>query len=250
MQRYFVPDEQWSGQKVTLKGEQAHHIARVMRRNVGDVIICIDEHGKGALSRLNHIHPDEITCHVEEWLTADTELPVHITVAQGDLKADKLEWVVQKSTEMGVSKLINFPAAHSVVKWDEKKSAKRKARFQKIAREAAEQSERFIIPEIDRKESLKQIIEKASTYQHKWVLSEQSARNGVHHGLSTHIHTVQDAEQIFLVFGPEGGFSANEHEECLRAGFVPISLGPRIVRAETAPVAVLAMLVYQFELTR
>ncbi|SDI34357.1 RsmE family RNA methyltransferase [Natribacillus halophilus] len=250
MQRYFVADEQWSTETVMLKGEQAHHIVRVMRMSPGDVIICIDEGGQAAYSRLAHVHPDEVTCQVEEWLDADTELAINITVAQGDLKADKYEWVVQKATEMGAVTITNFPADHSVVKWDERKSAKRQARFAKIAREAAGQSERLHIPAIERKESLASLTEEASTYNHLWIISEQSAREGNHYALADALGSVKAAENILLIFGPEGGFSEREHLACTRAGFVPVSLGPRILRAETAPVATLAMLVYHVELKR
>lgn len=252
MQRYFVGDDQWSANIVTLKGEQAHHISRVMRMSSGDVIICINDQGEAAYCRITQMEPDHITCRIEEDLSLDTELPVHITVAQSDLKADKYEWVVQKSTELGVGAITGFSADHSVVKWDAKKSAKRIARFQKITRESAEQSERLKIPVIERKSSLDEVLKETQVqpYDHKWIMSERSAREGEHHSIDDALRQLQPSARILLVFGPEGGFSNREHQMAIDLGCKPVSLGARILRAETAPVATLAMLVYQLELKR
>ncbi|WP_160112336.1 RsmE family RNA methyltransferase [Salicibibacter kimchii] len=250
MQRYFVSDDQWSANTVIVKGEQAHHISRVMRMSSGNVIICINDQGEAAYCRITQAEPDHVTCRIEENVSSDPELPVHITVAQSDLKADKYEWVVQKSTELGVGTITSFPADHSVVKWDEKKSAKRIARFQKITRESAEQSERLKIPVIERKSSLDEVLKEGQPYDHKWIMSERSAREGNHHTLDDALRQLQRSERILLVFGPEGGFSTREHQTAIDLGCKPVSLGARILRAETAPLATLAMLVYQVELKR
>ncbi|QQK79677.1 16S rRNA (uracil(1498)-N(3))-methyltransferase [Salicibibacter cibi] len=250
MQRYFVEDDQWTADAVILKGEQAHHIFRVMRMSPGDVIICINGQGKASYCRITQAEPDRIKCQVEEGLSSDTELPIHITVAQGDLKADKYEWIVQKSTEMGAGSITGFPADHSVVKWDVKKSEKKQARFQKIAQESAEQSERLKIPTIERKTSLEEVLKEAHPYDHKWILSERSARKDHHHAIDDALRQLQHSDRILLVFGPEGGFSTREHETAIDLGCTPVSLGARILRAETAPVATLALLVYQVELKR
>lgn len=250
MQRYFVGDDQWIADTVMLKGEQAHHISRVMRMSAGDVIICINGQGEAAYCRIIQAEPDCITCQAEERLSSDSELPIHITVAQGDLKADKYEWVVQKSTEMGAGNITAFPADHSVVKWDTKKSEKKQARFQKIARESAEQSERLKIPAIERKASLEEVLNEDRPYDHKWILSERSARKDHHHAIDDALRQLQRTDRILLVFGPEGGFSTREHETAIDLGCTPVSLGARILRAETAPVAALALLVYQVELKR
>ena len=115
---------------------------------VGDQIICVNSQGQTAVCEIAEITDEYVAADVVEWKEETSELPIFVTIASGLPKGDKLEWVIQKGTELGAHEFVPFAAARSIVKWDEKKSAKKVERWQKIAKEAAEQSHRSFCPEV------------------------------------------------------------------------------------------------------
>jgi 16S rRNA (uracil1498-N3)-methyltransferase len=136
MQRYFVHHRATEG-RFFIEDDDRHHIVKVMRMSVGDEIICVDTDGNQAICRLEEITDESVVAEVVQWKEENPELPIFVTIASGLPKGDKLEWIIQKGTELGAGEFIPFSAKRSVVKWDEKKAVKKIERWQKIAKEAA-----------------------------------------------------------------------------------------------------------------
>ena len=249
MQRYFV-NKQANDDRFFIVEEDRHHIVKVMRMQIGDQIICVDPEGKQAVCRLAEITDESVVADVVQWKDEGTELPISITIASGLPKGDKLEWIIQKGTELGAHQFLPFAAKRSVVKWDEKKAAKKIERWQKIAKEAAEQSHRAFMPEIVSPMSFKELLTKSKDFNYKLAAFEDESRNGETSVFSSTLKKINKGESLLLVFGPEGGL-ANEEVQLLKEhGFGLCGLGPRILRTETAPLYALAAISYHFELLR
>ncbi|TYR82359.1 16S rRNA (uracil(1498)-N(3))-methyltransferase [Priestia megaterium] len=250
MQRYFLPNDQFDDNKVKINQDDAHHMIRVMRMTVGNRIICCNENGQAALCEIENISANEVEASIIEWISEKKELPVSVTIVNGLPKGDKLELIIQKGTELGASKFIPFIAARSVVKWDAKKGAKKLERWNKIAKEAAEQSHRTIVPVVHTPVSLKQLAELEKEYTYKIVAYEEEAKQGETSNLHRNLSSLQAGDSILVVVGPEGGLTEQEVSFLHEHGFTMCGFGPRILRAETAPMYVLSAISYQTELMR
>lgn len=250
MQRYFVANEQMSDHLVTIIKDDAAHITKVMRMQPGDSIVCINQEQRAVLCELESVTMNDVTARIKEELQTNTELPISVTIAQGLPKGDKLDFIVQKGTELGAVGFLPFSAARSIVKWDAKKSAKKVERLEKIAKESAEQSYRLIVPTVHTNTSNKQLINTLSNYTACLVLAEEKAKSGETSILATQLQELNPGDSLLLIIGPEGGFSDEELVEFERAGAKACGLGPRILRTETASLAALAVISYHFELMR
>jgi 16S rRNA (uracil1498-N3)-methyltransferase len=249
MQRYFV-QQKANNDHFTIDEEDRHHIVKVMRMEINDRIICVDPEGKQAVCRLSEITNSSVVADVVQWIDESPELPISITIASGLPKGDKLEWIIQKGTELGAQQFLPFSAARSVVKWDEKKAAKKIDRWQKIAKEAAEQSHRTILPSIINPMSFKELLKKSNDFDYKLAAYEEESRQGETSVLSSTLKKMKNGETLLFVFGPEGGLAEEEVQQLKDFGFGLCGLGPRILRTETAPLYSLAAISYHFELLR
>lgn len=250
MQRYFVKNEQMTNSAVTITGDDVKHIAKVMRMNCGDEFIACNLSNRVVQCKITEINADTIVATIVGEKNERTELPIHVTIAQGLPKGDKLDYIIQKGTELGASRFIPFQAARSVVKWDAKKSAKKIERLQKIAKEAAEQSHRSMLPTIESVASLAQLLQSSKDADVRIVAYEEEGRGQNHQRLYEALSQLSIEGSLFVLIGPEGGFSRSEIAELEQAGFISCSLGPRILRTETAPLYVLAAVSYHFEIMR
>lgn len=247
MQRYFVessPDVQ----RFLISGDDRYHIRNVMRMQPGDTIICVGSDGKSAICQITEITEERVTADAIEWLEENTELPIKITIASGLPKGDKLEWIIQKGTELGAHQFMPFTAARSVVKWDEKKAVKKVERWQKISKEAAEQSHRAFLPEVLSPISFKNLLQESSKYDYKLVAFEEESRKGEISTFAAVLKKIKQGESLLLLFGPEGGLTEEEVAQLTDKGFAVCGLGPRILRTETAPLYMLSAISYHFEL--
>lgn len=245
MQRYFV-DEVDDSSPIRISGEDAKHITKVMRMQVGDELIVV--HSNVAdICKITLF--DELDVLVEKTgeQIPSPELPIHVTIACGLPKGDKLDLIVQKSTELGVFQITPFEAARSIVKWDHKKGEKKQQRLQKIAKEAAEQSHRTVIPTVETPVTFKQLLASTSSYDAIFIADEEDAKLEERTTLKEKIKGLTGLKNVLVVFGPEGGIDRKESSALLEAGAKTISLGPRILRTETAPLYFLAAISYEFE---
>ncbi|QIL46099.1 16S rRNA (uracil(1498)-N(3))-methyltransferase [Vagococcus coleopterorum] len=250
MQRYFVTqsyaDAQENGFKLT--GDDYHHAVNVMRMKVKDHCFLVFTDQRAIIGEIINISEEDVEFKEISKESQNKELPVHVTIASGYPKGDKLELVVQKGTELGASEFVGFPAKSSVVKWDAKKLAKKGDRLVKIAKEAAEQSHRQFQPTVKLLTSEKELLELAKDYDHVLIAYEEAAKSGEQGQLVKTLSVVKPGESILVVFGPEGGLTPQEVGSFETAGGKVCALGPRILRTETAPFYLLSAISYQLEL--
>lgn len=247
MQRYFLNSPPLTEELFVLDDESAHHVVKVMRMKIGEAIIVVSE-------KIAYVCTiEEISNQVVVKKTGETipspEMPIEVTIACGLPKGDKLELIAQKGTELGMTKLIPYTAERSIVKWDDKKAKKNIERLQKIAKEAAEQSHRVVVPSVNLLVTSNQLTEMFSQYDVIFVADEEAAKNDYRESFSEKLQQVKHsgAHSILCIFGPEGGISRKESEMYFQAGAKTIALGPRILRAETAPLYALSAISYEFE---
>lgn len=224
MQQYFVDKEIQSDEIIELDKEVLHHLIKVLRKDSEYTFRIADMNGK-----IFHAHLiDDKRCMIDEFLDENNELDCDITCILSLIKSDKFELCIQKLTELGVKRIVPYNARRSVVKIKEKKKLER---FDKIAREASEQCHRNFIPEICDPCDLKDL---------KNYLSE---RNYICYESERNISDIDKSSSVTYIIGPEGGFEDQEYEKIVSMGFESISLGKRILRAETAALYMTSLIV-------
>ena len=246
MHRYFVDPNNMNKEVVKIVGDDVHHIAKVMRFQPGDQVICSDGKGNDVLARIDSIQAREVLCSIESTLTETAEPNVQLILAQGLPKADKMELIIQKGTETGISSFIPFTSQRTIVKLDQKKEQKKLERWDKIAKEAAEQAHRSKIPTIHPVFSWKELLD---WMEGKLVLIAYEKENTMKlsKALADAIKNTPQLKEAVLVIGPEGGFSEEEILQAEQRGAISVSLGKRILRTETAGLVGAANIVYHLE---
>ena len=247
MEQYFVKKTIDNDRFIIDDSETYKHVAKVLRHKVGDVIYLVDAQENLFAATIENIDLDAqtITTKVEKSTKPSTEMPVGVTVACSLSKKDKVEWITQKSTELGAKRIIFFNSKYSIMNWKKNVVEKKVTRLQEIAKNAAQQSKRRIIPEViyvDKLSDLLQYKDEANL-----VAYEESAKQGEISLLAQTLN--QQPKSILCTFGPEGGFAPDEIEFLNEHDFLSVGLGPRIMRAETAPMYFLSVLSYKYELT-
>lgn len=248
MQRYFINENYESHAEFSVIGENYHHIVRVMRMKPEDQLFLAFDNGVVIQGEITAINETDVLVRELSKEEANKELPVDVTIACGLPKGDKLEWVVQKGTELGSHRFIGFPSKNSIVKWDHKKRATKAKRLNKIAQEAAEQSHRQLMPQVQLLEKKQELLACFSEYDKVLIAYEESAKQGEKSVLAQTLAGLKSGDSLLIIFGPEGGFSPEEIEEFHEYGGVSCGLGPRILRAETAPLYALSAISYQLEM--
>ncbi|PYZ94241.1 16S rRNA (uracil(1498)-N(3))-methyltransferase [Salipaludibacillus keqinensis] len=248
MQRYFLSKESFKDNDVIIEGEDSKHITRVMRMSTGDHIICCDNETACYLCEIRNVLTDSVEAKVVKSLDKDSELPIQVTIAHGLPKGDKFELVIQKGTELGAASFIPFQAERSIVKWDTKKEKKKLDRWNKISKEASEQSHRHYVPRVYGAQTIKQLIQHFHSYSYVILAYEEDAKNDEKSRFHQTLSQMKESDTLLILVGPEGGFSDREVEMMVKAGAISCALGPRILRSETAPLYALAAISYHFEL--
>ena len=248
MQQYFVNGRAPQGIFQISDKDTAKHMFSVMRLQADDQIVLVFDDGIKRLARV--VDSQSQSVEIIEELADNVELPVSVTIAMGFPKGDKLEFVAQKATELGMVALWAFPADWSVVKWDGKKLAKKEEKLSKIAQGAAEQSKRNVIPQVKLFEKKAAFLAELEQFDKIFVAYEESAKEGETAVLARELSQMKSGEKILFIFGPEGGISPEEIEAFESKGGLKIGLGPRIMRAETAPLYALSSTSYALELMK
>lgn len=248
MQQYFVNGRAPQGVFQISDKDTAKHMFSVMRLQADDQIVLVFDDGIKRLARV--VDSQSQSVEIIEELADNVELPVSVTIAMGFPKGDKLEFVAQKATELGMAALWAFPADWSVVKWDGKKLAKKAEKLEKIAQGAAEQSKRNVIPQVKLFEKKAAFLAELEQFDKIFVAYEESAKEGETAVLARELSQMKSGEKILFIFGPEGGISPEEIEAFESKGGLKIGLGPRIMRAETAPLYALSSTSYALELMK
>lgn len=244
MQQFFAEPSWIQGNSIYIEGADVNHMKNVLRMKPGEDVRVSDGAGKTYLCCVAAYEDGRALLDILKVLDADTELPSRIVLFQGLPKGEKMDWIVQKAVELGVFSVIPFAARRSVVKLDEKKAAKKQARWQTIARSAAEQSGRGIIPEVKSVRSFQEALEAAKELD--VLLIPYELEEGMKETVRV-IGDIRPGQSIGIFIGPEGGFEEEEVEAAKKAGAYPVSLGRRILRTETAGLTALSILMYKLE---
>lgn len=247
MARFFVSPGQIGPASVSIFDGDVNHIRKVLRMKEGDELTVSDGDGTDYFCRIRSISEEVVVCDIVDSWTSYVELPVKLYLFQGLPKADKMELIIQKAVELGAYEIVPVAMSRSIVKLDEKKAGKKTARWQGISESGAKQSGRAIIPEVKSPMSYKNALEYAKTLDAIIVPYEKADEIEVSRELISKLCSDENIKSIGIFIGPEGGFAEKEIEQALEAGATPITLGRRILRTETAGLAVLSILMYQLE---
>ena len=235
MARFFLPRAEIHDNRATITGPEFNHL-RVLRMRLGDRVILFDDAGwehEGIICDLSQSRGAvEITRSYE----IDNESPLKITLALSVTKGEKMDWVIEKATELGVHTIVPFVSGYTVPKLNERKAAQRRARWHNIALSAAKQCGRTRIPDILALTEFGDFVEATSCDALRLLLFEKESQQG----FTELEHTQTTVREVILMIGPEGGFSSQEASLALEHGFKLVRFGPRILRAETAAVAALS----------
>lgn len=245
MPRFFVDKSAINSNIIVLTGENASHIAQVLRLDAGDKITVCDGGQNDYHCKINKVIKEkaqyEIWAEIEETSQNKAEPVTKITLFQGLPKADKMELIIQKAVELGVHEIVPVVTDRTIVKWD-KKSGEKTARFQRIAESAAKQSGRGIVPKIAEIAGLAECITHAGSLD-KSIVAYESEKAFT---LKAFLNGFSGAS-LGIFIGPEGGFSEEEIAKLNSAGILSITLGNRILRTETAGFMALAIMLYHLE---
>lgn len=246
MSTFYIKNEQINENKIHIIGEDVKHIKNVLRYEIDDSLDVCDENGVRYKTKIINFIEDKIELQVLEISEETTEPSINVTLIQGLPKSDKMDMIVQKCTELGIKEIIPVITDRVIVKLDEKSEIKKQERWQKIAKEAAKQSGRQIIPTVQNATNLKNIIENLSKYDIVIVPFECEKDKSLKVALK---EIKNEHQSIAIVIGPEGGFSDKDIGILDKlSNVVKVSLGKRILRTETAGIVTLAMILYEYEL--
>ena len=238
--RFFISPDQISGSEAVVTGEDVRHIATVLRMKTGEELLLCDGEGTEYAVKIKHVERSGITTEITGQSKRELRSP-RVILGQGLPKSDKMDFIVQKATELGASNIVPLVTERTIVKIRDEE--KRIGRWRKIAREAAMQSSR---PDIPKVEAIRQLGDFLRTLNSElgtlFLLPWEEGTEPIKKVLRQH----PSVKNIIVLIGPEGGFSAAEAEAAKARGFHRVSLGPNILRTETAAVAVLSMLGYEY----
>lgn len=243
MYQFFVSDAQISATDVIIEGSDVKHIKNVLRMKCGEKIRISSDSGRNFYCSVSEISEEFVRADIIEELEESTELPNRIYLFQGLPKSDKMELIIQKAVELGAHEIVPVAMKNCVAKLDEKKAASKIARWQEIAKSAAKQSKRSLIPEVQMPLSYKLAVQQAKELD--VILVPYENERGMQATREV-IECIQPGQSVGIFIGPEGGFDDAEIE-LIKENAHLISLGNRILRTETAGLATLAMLVYHLE---
>lgn len=246
MQKFFVEANQIENNKIIIIGDDVKHISNVLRMKIDEEVqIGNKETLENYIAKIFEINKENIILKVVEKLDSSTESNVNIDLYQGLPKADKMEWIIQKTTEIGINKIIPVDMQRCVVKLDEKDAKKKINRWQKVAEGAAKQSKRDKIPKIENKIKLKEVENRIKEYDIFLIAYEEEKENK----LKEQIKNIAKKQNynIGVLVGPEGGLDIKEVEELKEKGAKAVTLGKRILRTETAPIVIVSNILYELE---
>ena len=238
MTRFFVAKEDMQPDFLVLTGENAKH-AKVLRLKMGEEVLVCDGEGTEAVCSVSDVSDGQISLVVKKRQASETEAAVKVSVYMAFPKADKLEHVIQKATELGAYEIVAFPSSRCVSRPDEKSLAKKLERWQKIAASAAEQSGRGLVPKVLTLNSYNAALERAAQADKALLFYENEQATTLKMALSA-----GEYHSVSLLTGPEGGLEMSEVEQAAKAGLQVCTLGKRILRCETAPLCALSAVMY------
>lgn len=244
MHHFFVEPQCVGEEEIRITGSDVNHIKNVLRMTNGEELLISDGQGKDYCCIITNLSDDEIVAKITEENAERTELSSKFVLFQGLPKSDKMELIVQKAVELGAYEIVPFKAKRCVVKLDDKKADSKIKRWQSISESAAKQSKRGIIPNVHEVMNFKDAVEYAKTFDISVIpyenFKDMTATREV-------MDKIGPDMKVGIFIGPEGGFDSEEVDYAFQNGIHPISLGKRILRTETAGLAILSVLMFKIE---
>lgn len=253
MPKFFVKQEQIKEDTIIIIGQDVNHIKKVLRGKIGDELqICNSQNGENFLCEIENINNEDILCKIKEKIEEKVESNIEVTIFQGLPKSDKMEYIIQKSVELGVYDITPVEMKRCVVKLDEKDKNKKVLRWQKVSEVAAKQCGRDIIPKINNVINIENVYDLIQKYDIVLVAYENEKENTLKEQIRNIKETIiQDKNEsnikIGIVIGPEGGLDIKEVEKMHENEAKIITLGKRILRTETVASNVLSIIMYELE---
>lgn len=246
MQRFFVEPHQIDEEahQIHITGSDVNHISNVLRMKMGEELWISDGSKYEYRCTIESFEPDEVLLHIVYSQEPEYELPCRIYLFQGLPKADKMELIIQKAVELSAYEIIPVETKRCVVKLDGRKSAKKTARWQQIAESAAKQSKRMLIPNVHEVLTFREALKYAESMDVRLIPYELA--RGMQETKEI-LAGIEPGQSVGIFIGPEGGFEEKEIEAAIEGGAKPITLGRRILRTETAGLAILSVLMFQLE---
>ncbi len=241
MKRFYIEGSPLGSRESTIAGPEARHIRTVMRMRPGDLIELVDGSGYAYKAEITELSEQGVQVMVHRRYPAGTEPHLRMTAAVGFLKEKKMDFLVRHLTELGITRFLPVWSARSIPRPPEKRIAARIERWQSIAREAVKQSRRGRIPEVLEPAGYTQALEMGAESDAKFIFWE-----GAESSLKDMADIPEELTDVFLMLGPEGGFTTDEARQAAAHGFYPVFIGPRILRAETAAITACALVQYLF----
>lgn len=246
MPKFFIKNENILENKVVIEGNDYNHIKNVLRKNIEDELnICNSENGINYLCKIKEINEKQIILNIEEKIESVSESNLKITIFQGLPKAEKMELIIQKSTELGVTSIVPTVMKRCVVKLDDKDKSKKIVRWQKIAEVAAKQSGRDKITQIQEFKNIKNICENVNNYDAVLLAYENERNNSIKDEIQLLKQLAKQEYNIAIIIGPEGGLELEEVQLLQNAGAKVVTLGSRILRTETVSLTLSSILMYE-----
>lgn len=243
MPRFFAQSENIKDNKITITGEDAGHISRVLRSKTGERLTVCDGGGFDYEAEITDISDKTVVLEIKDKKPTESEPRVRITLYQGLPKGDKMELIIQKCVELGIWKIVPVNTERCIVKLDKIKEKKKIERWQKISESAAKQSGRGIIPEIGCTESFTEALKEVVRDGMAVIPYEMERERGLKQFLDGF-----EGERLGIFIGPEGGFSTEEIEKAKECGVIPVTLGKRILRTETAGMTAVANTLFYLDM--
>lgn len=247
MRKFFVESNQIENKKIEIIGENVNHIKNVLRLDIGEKIkICDKTNSINYISEITEITNRTVNCNILEIAENQAEGNVELHIFQGLPKADKMELIIQKGTELGVSEFIPVAFKRSIVKLSGKDETKKIDRWNKIAEVAAKQSGRDLVPKVRNVENIKNVCNEIKDYDIVLLAYELEENNYIKNELQK-LKNTKESYKIAVIIGPEGGIEQEEVNILEANGAKVISLGKRILRTETVALQVSSIIMYELE---
>lgn len=242
MPRFFVSPEQINNASVYISGPDVNHIRRVLRLGPGDNLTILDGCGRAYEAVIEKTCREQVVCTIRKEVPAGAALPIKVTLVQGIPKAGKMDLIIQKGTELGVSRVMPLICQRSVVKLEGDKPAKKLKRWRRVALEAAKQCRRPDVPEVSEPSDWDRVLADMPPGAAAFMPWEEENTDS----LKSFLWESSAKEEIYVFIGSEGGFTFAEVKRARERGVRPVTLGPRILRTETAGLAVLSIILYHW----
>lgn len=248
MPKFFVNQENIKSEKIEILGEDVNHIKNVLRKNIKDKIeICNYGNGQNYICEIQEIEKEKIICNIIQKIEGNSEPSTYVHIYQGLPKSDKMELIIQKAVELGVSEITPINMSRCIVKLDGKEQKKKIERWQKISEVASKQSGRDIIPKINKVCNVNEISKQCKEYDVILLAYENEKENKLKNEIGNLKRLQKQNLKIAVIIGPEGGIAPEELEKIQKEGAKVITLGERILRTETVALNVLSIIMYEFE---